>query len=211
MQNEKSPLKNIFLTFDDGPSEPYTSQILDILKKFGAKATFFVCGKSVEKFPEIAKRIVEEGHTIGNHTYSHLRIHTLSHSRILTPFLVKEIEKTTGVIQKVTGVRTKFFRPPWGFVTPWLKKYLEENNYKVILWDIQTYDWKGPPIKVIEENIFKKIKPDSIILLHDGNEGKFHCDRSQTVFALPFIIKKLKEQGYILKDIGELRTQLLRQ
>jgi len=198
MENEKQLKKNIFLTFDDGPSEPYTSQILDILKEFEAKASFFVCGENVKQYPQTVERIIEEGHVIGNHTYSH--------SLILSLFgcLAKEIEKTTKIIQETVGVRTNFFRPPWGLVTSRLAKYLEKNNYKLILWDINTQDWQRPPVRVIEERIFSKIKPNSIILFHDGHCGKSY-DRSQTVSALPPIIKKLKEQSYILKNIRELR------
>lgn len=197
MENQAKNSSKVFLTFDDGPSESYTSKILDILKENGAKATFFVCGKNVERYPEIAKRIVKEGHTIANHTYSH--------SIILSFFgsLTGEIKKTTDIIKEMTGVRTNFFRPPFGLFAPWLKRYLEENNYKIILWDIDTFDWMGRPARIIEERIFKKIKSNSIILFHDGNKDKFHFNLYQTILALPSIIKKLKAKGYILKDLRE--------
>lgn len=195
---EEKDSQKIFITFDDGPNEPYTSQILDILKEFGAKASFFVCGKNVEYFPEITKRIVEEGHTIGNHT--------LSHSFLLTTFgfLKKEIEKTEEIILKVTKVKTKFFRPPWGILNPQLKKYLKEKNYKVVFWDINTYDWLRPSIKFIERRIFKKIKPNSIILFHDGGGSKIRVDRSKTVEILSLMIEKLNKEGYKLTSLEKL-------
>ncbi len=188
--------EKVFLTFDDGPNEPYTSQILDILKEFEAKASFFVCGKSVEYFPDVVQRIMNEGHAIGNHAYSHSMILTF------TGFLRREIEKTTEIIQKVTGVRTNFFRPPWGVATPWVKSYLKANNYKLILWDINSYDWAKAPARVIEEMVLKKIKPDSVVLLHDGKEAKLHSNRLQTVLALPSLIKNLQRKGFICKNIN---------
>lgn len=197
MKDKESLLKNIFLTFDDGPNEPYTTQILDILKGFQVKASFFVCGKNVERYPQVTKRIVEEGHAIGNHTYSH--------SRILNffGFLAKEVERTNEIIQKITGVRTNFFRPPWGFITPWFKKNLKANKYKIILWDISANDWKKTSARNIEEKILKRVKPNSIILLHDGRETHSLCDRSQTILALPSLIKKIKERGYVFRELRE--------
>jgi len=175
--------KEIFLTFDDGPNE-YTLKILEILKSFGTKATFFVCGENLEHFPEIAKEIVKDGHTIGNHTFSHS-------IKFLFPWnFKKEIEKTTQIIQKITGKRTEIFRPPFGFLTPWLKSYLLENDYKIILWDIDSKDWKKYPADLIERIILKKIKLNFIVLFHD-------C--LQTSLILPKILENLKKEGYVFK------------
>ena len=186
---------DVFLTFDDGPNEPYTSQILDILKELGAKASFFACGKSVEYFPETTQRILNEGHALGNHTYSHSIILTF------TGFLKREIERTAEVIQKTTGVKTNLFRPPWGVTDPWTKSYLKANNYKIILWDINSYDWAGVSAQDIEDTVLKKIKPNSIILLHDGKNAKLHHNRSQTVLALPSLIKNLYHRGFVCRSI----------
>jgi chitin deacetylase len=182
--------KKIFLTFDDGPSFPFTLQILDILKELKVKATFFVCGKNAKEYPEMVQRIVKEGHKIGNHTYSH------SFFRSLTGLLIEEIERTTEIIYQITKVKTRLFRPPWGILHFWVKKFIEKNGYRIILWDVNPSDWLQPPARVIEERILKKVKNNSIILLHDGNHGKKNCDRSQTVLALPSIIKNLRERGY---------------
>lgn len=172
-------VKEIFLTFDDGPNE-YTLKILEILKKFNAKATFFVCGKNCQKFPEIAKKIIKNGHKIGNHTFSHS-------INFLFPWnFKKEIEKTNQIIQKITGIETKFFRPPWGILTPWLKNYLFKNGYKIILWDIDSKDWRGK----ISDKIFKEIKQYSILLFHD-------C--LQTSLMLPKILENFKKEDYVFK------------
>ncbi len=183
-------MASIFLTFDDGPNEPFTSQILDFLKEFGAKASFFVCGKCVERYPEIAKRIVQEGHAIGNHTYSH------SKARSLSGFWGSEIEKTTEIIEKVTAIQTKLFRPPWGFMTPLLKKYIDTYGYKTVLWNVEAHDWEQPPAKVIAERVVQKVNANSVVLLHDGYNARAYADRSQTVAALPIILSNLTLKGY---------------
>ncbi|MHB8278845.1 MAG: polysaccharide deacetylase family protein [Candidatus Humimicrobiaceae bacterium] len=198
MKNEKAVLKNVFLTFDDGPNEPYTSQILDILKKFHARASFFVCGKNAQYYPQVIRKIVKEDHIIANHTYSHSRF--LTYAGLLS----KEIEKTKKIIQEITSKNSNFFRPPWGIVTPWLKKYLKIHNYKLVLWDVEAHDWRKTSSRIIVERVLEKVKPNSIILLHDGKETYHQSDRLQTVNALPLIINKLREKGYKFEGIDKL-------
>lgn len=192
-------LKKIFLTFDDGPCEPYTAQILDILKENNIKASFFVCGRTAEYYPHLTRRIVEEGHCLGNHTYSHSLILTLSGC------LKREIEKTDKIIQKITGIKTCFFRPPWGFTTPWLKSYLKKNHYQLVLWDVNSYDWLGLPYSFAQKRILKKTKNNSILLFHDGREAKLRYNDCQAVLLLPLIVKKLKKQGFLFGKIDELK------
>jgi len=191
--------KQIFLTFDDGPSAPFTDQILDILKEYKVPASFFVCGKNAERYPEIARRIMRDGHTIGNHSYSHSRFLSLMGC------LSGEIEKTQDVIQNITGVGAKFFRPPYGYVRPWLKNYLGKKDYQLVLWDIQIYDWQKPPAAILVKRALQKIRPNVVILLHDGDGTRPLCDRSQTVLALPSIIQSFKERGY---EFGKIQQTL---
>lgn len=183
-------MPSIYLTFDDGPNEPYTSQILNILKIFGAKATFFVCGKNAEYYPALARRIVQEGHGIGNHTFSHSKF--LSY----TGLWLREIKQTNKIIFKITGRKTNLFRPPWGRITPWLFLYLKIKNIKIVLWDKAVGDWKNPSPETIVKRVLEKIKPEDIILLHD---------LPQTVKALPLIIKELKSRGFDFKMINMLK------
>ncbi|MCL4384717.1 MAG: polysaccharide deacetylase family protein [Actinobacteria bacterium] len=197
MKNEKPVLKNVFLTFDDGPNEPCTSQILDILKKFHARASFFVCGKNAQYYPQIIRKIVKEGHIIANHTYSHSRFLTY------TGLLHDEIEKTQKIIQEISGKNSDYFRPPWGITAPRVKRYIKIHNYKLILWDIDSYDWKNISEKIIVNRILEKVKPNSIILFHDG-KGTFHkSDRFKTVNALSVIIENLKKDGYKFEGIDK--------
>ena len=118
----------------------------------------------------------------------------------LTGFLKEEIEKTEEIIYKLTNVKTKLFRPPWGILRPWLKRYLQENNYKIVLWNINSYDWLQLPSKFIERSVLKKVKENSILLFHDGCHGK-NCSRLQTVIALPSIIKELKKRNYSFETL----------
>jgi peptidoglycan/xylan/chitin deacetylase (PgdA/CDA1 family) len=166
MNLEKS---KICLTFDDGPNE-YTLKNLETLKRFNLKATFFVVGKSCQKYPQILKEIVKEGHLIGNHSFSHSIKFFFDFKR--------EIERTREIIKEITGIETKIFRPPYGFLHPWLKNYLLKNGYKILLWDVDSRDWKGK----IDQKIFQKIKPNSILLFHDCLE---------TSLALPKILENL--------------------
>jgi len=190
--------KKIFLTFDDGPSVPHTEQILDILKDLNVKATFCVCGKNAMRYPEIIKRISGEGHLITNHTLSHSRFFTT------TGFLWPEIVITSLIIKSITGKITRFFRPPWGVMGPFLGISLWASNHKMFLWDVDAKDWTCPPARIIAKEIIEKAEPNSIILLHDGKKTEKKIDRSQTVSAVYPIVKSLKDQGYIFETIDKL-------
>jgi peptidoglycan-N-acetylglucosamine deacetylase len=181
---------NVALTFDDGPSSPYTGQILDLLRERGVTATFFLCGKNVERHPEIARRIVAEGHTIGNHTYSHPFPYFRRRS-----FIATEIDRAQDVIERVTGHRPKIFRPPFGARWPGMHEVLRERNLPLINWSDTGYDWREG-VDVASETL-KHLRPGSIILLHDGREvyPPNQVDQSRTVSALPTIIDSVRQAG----------------
>jgi peptidoglycan/xylan/chitin deacetylase (PgdA/CDA1 family) len=183
-------MKKIYLTFDDGPDEHFTPRVLDILAEWEAKATFFVCGRKAEKSPQVLQRIVNEGHSIGNHTYSH--------SRFLVYFgiLGREIERTEKIIWKITGLKTNLFRPPWGVALPWVKNEIRRRGYKMVLWDIDTRDWK----KLDGEEIARKVKVEardgSIVLLHDGDDVRRLEEKNNTLEALRILLPELASLGY---------------
>jgi peptidoglycan/xylan/chitin deacetylase (PgdA/CDA1 family) len=193
--NDAIRSKEVFLTFDDGPAEPCTSEILDVLKSFEAKATFFVCGKNVERYPDITRRIVNEGHSIGNHTYSH------SNFLAMIGFWGNQIEVTARIIEETTGVKADLFRPPWGLLTPWLSYYAKRKGYRIFLWNVAAHDWQRPSAKSIQQRILRRVRPGSIILLHDGEKAHSCADRSQTVLALPSLIRELSQEGYAFKRL----------
>lgn len=190
--------KRVALTFDDGPAPPFTEQILDILRAQKVPATFFVCGENVERFPEVLRRIEAEGHTIGNHTFSH----PLPYFRSKASF-ASEIDRAQAAIEKVTGRRPTIFRPPYG--ARWLGMYpvLRERGLRLVNWSDTGYDWLDRS-DIVRETL-KRLRPGSIILLHDGRNalppGK--ADRSRTVSALPAIIDGAREAGFDFVPLTE--------
>jgi len=188
------------LTFDDGPQSVYTPQILDILKRYNIKATFFLIGKNVEAFPELVKRIKDEGHSIGNHTYDHPDIRFQNHKQIR-----QQIEKTEKAIIDATGVKPYLFRPPYGFDSNLLLKEAENLGYAIILWSVSGLNGRqdAPSAKIVHR-VVDNVQNGSIILLHDGNRLSSKTDRSQIVKALPVIIEALQKRGYQFVTIDEL-------
>lgn len=187
--------KVIALTFDDGPDES-TEQILDVLKQYGVKATFFVVGDNCRRYPDILKRIAKEGHEIENHTYSHLKFKGKSQQVIN-----QEIVKTNEIIYEITGNQTRFFRPPGGTINDKILQVAKMQNLQIVLWtpEEDSKDWQNPGVATIIKKVVSHAKQGSIVLLHDGG-GK----RKQTLLALPIIIKRLKAEGYQLVTIDEL-------
>ncbi|MBC7327213.1 polysaccharide deacetylase family protein [bacterium] len=188
-------MPQIFLTFDDGPHPIYTPTILEILNKYAVKATFFVCGKNIEKYPKILEQIVKNKHSVGNHSYSHSRLLTFIGA------FRREIERTTELILKITSLKTNLFRPPWGIRPPWLTRYLKRNGYQLVLWDIDPEDWQRIPAEKIASRVIEKAKDNCIVLLHDGDGIRQKSSRENTVKAIPIIIEALVEKGYTFQRI----------
>jgi peptidoglycan/xylan/chitin deacetylase (PgdA/CDA1 family) len=184
--------KRITLTFDDGPAEQFTDQILDILREHQVPATFFVCGRSVEKRPEILTRIVAEGHAVGNHTLTHPYLFFKSRRRMSV-----EIDRTQEIIEKVVGFRPRIFRPPYGSRWFGLVPTLEARGMKLIQWSATGYDWKKDARGIVESAL-RELHPGAVILLHDGRETRdpSEVDRTATVQALPELIQGARNQGY---------------
>jgi peptidoglycan/xylan/chitin deacetylase (PgdA/CDA1 family) len=199
--------KVVALSFDDGPNEPFTSQILDILKANDIKATFFVVGQNVAEYPQVAQRIVNEGHVIGNHSYTHNANHALSNGS------EKEITLAQTTIAEITGVIPHLYRPPHGKKSPWEMNYLRREGLVAVNWSVSTNEEHGflyfgkPTADKAAKDIIKQVKPGKIILLHDGygtEHDNQRADRSLTVQALPIIIQELTAQGYRFITIPEL-------
>lgn len=187
--------KKVALTFDDGPEDYWTPKILDILKEKNVKATFFVIGKQAEKYPEILKRIVEEGHVIGNHTYNHSNLVKLD-----TQAVTNEIEGGAATINRIIGKTPKLVRPPFGFHDEKVDAVIGGAKEIIILWSLDTEDWKGLDSATVKNRVLPKMKNGFIVLQHDGVNP--HLEG--TVEALPDIIDGLKQQGYTTATIPEL-------
>lgn len=192
-KNENEYMK-IALTFDDGPHPRYTKQILEILDEYGIKATFFVIGINAKYYPETLERIIEKGHEIGNHTYTHPHV-----SEINSESIRSEIENCESIIHSLSDYRTKLFRPPEGMVDGDVKSVLRKLDYKVILWDIDTRDWAHTSPEEICDNIVNRIKSGDIILMHD-----YIAHNSPTPDALRLFIPVLLEKGYRFVVVSEL-------
>jgi chitin deacetylase len=185
--------KAIALTFDDGPWPESTNEILYILKQNNVRATFFVLGSMVQQYPQQVKNMVEDGHSIGNHTWSHrYHFHSDDESR-------QEIENTAAAINKVSGVKTALFRPPGGFLDNGLSQYAQEKQQVVVMWSTDSGDSANASAQRLLDNVITTAKPGGIVLLHDGGG-----DRSKTVWALPKMIEELRQQGYRFVTVPEL-------
>ena len=185
--------KRIALTFDDGPSAAYTPQILDLLSEYNVKATFFVIGTNAESYPELIRREIEEGHEIGNHTYTHRRISTMGDKE-----LCNEISSCEEAL-KANDYSPYLFRPPEGRYDKNDVDTLTRLGYSVVLWSVDTDDWSGVTTEHILNQIRGSIGNGDIILCHD-----FLTEKCHTVEALRIIIPELLSQGYEFVTVSEL-------
>lgn len=185
--------KPIALTFDDGPWDKSTSQVLDILKKNNIKATFFVVGRQVEIYPQLIKQIVADGHALGNHTWSH------QYRMFNEAAAANEIDKTAELVYKTTGVKTSLFRPPGGFLNNGLAAYAHQKKYAVVMWSADSLDWRYRQPTTLINRVLKEASVGGIVLMHDGGG-----DRSKTVQALPEVIEQLRKRGYNFVTVPEL-------
>ncbi|WP_240764815.1 polysaccharide deacetylase family protein [Paenibacillus dendritiformis] len=189
--------REIALSFDDAPDDNFTPKVLDVLKSEGVKATFFVVGNRIEKHPDIMKRIVEEGHILGNHSYNHANLPKLSDAEFR-----EQIIKTDQLICEHTGYIPNIVRPPYGNISEDQIKWLASQKKKVINWNVDSLDWKGLDAEEVKTNVLAHVSPGAIILQHSaGGTGQ---DLSGTVVALPEIIRTLKNDGVKLVTIPEL-------
>jgi peptidoglycan/xylan/chitin deacetylase (PgdA/CDA1 family) len=179
--------KCVALTFDDGPSAD-TGQLLDILKSKNAKATFFVLGLEIVKYPDFMRRMIAEKHEIGNHTFSHKNFH-----KITTPQVVDEINRTQDLIFSITGYKSHIVRPPGGDYKP---EDLPHIPFPIVNWNADSLDWKHRDSNVVNGEILGQIKPGSIVIMHDIYPT--------SISAVPPIIDALQKQGYTLVTVSEL-------
>lgn len=176
--------KVVALTFDDGPKPEESIALLNLLDQHGVRATFFITGRESESNPDLIMRINDSGHELANHSFSHPNLTTLSESEI-----EHQITKTNDIIIQLTGKKMRYFRPPGGRINNKVARIVEKTGMQTILYDVNTVDYTGgeqdsPSL----DNILSKIKPGSIILLHNGGP--------QTLKNLPKLLEKLKEQNY---------------
>ncbi|SNR25586.1 polysaccharide deacetylase family protein [Flavobacterium sp. ov086] len=183
--------KKIAITFDDGPSV-FTLEVLELLKKYNAKATFFCIGKNIETHPEIVKQIIAEGHLVGNHSYSHSKFFDFYNAKKIT----EELQKTDSLLEKFTSKKINFFRPPYGVTTPSIRRALQLTGHKVIGWNIRSLDGGTKNQNLIFNRIIKRVSPGGIVLLHDTG--------SHSVLVLEQFLQFLQQNNYEVISVEEL-------
>jgi peptidoglycan/xylan/chitin deacetylase (PgdA/CDA1 family) len=186
--------KVVALTYDDGPSPDHTNQLLAIFERLQVKATFFVVGQKIEENPDIVRRIVAEGHELGNHSYSHPKMIWKKPG-----FIKSEIEKTDQLLRQIGVQQEIHFRSPFGIKFLILPYILNKMNKKNIMWNVDPQDYQASSPEMISNYVLKNIAPGSIILLHD-----FERIDSPTIPATELIIQKLQKDGYIFKTVSQL-------
>ncbi len=184
--------KIIALTFDDGPHKEYTTQVLSALKEFEAKATFFVIGKNIRENEHIIRQIDAEGHTIGNHTYSHSFFIDFKSKKEFK----EELNRTSDEVSKITRKRLSLFRPPYGVTTPNLASASKDLDYVIVGWNVRTMDTTNDTEEKIFERVQQQMKSGAIILFHDTSE--------KTVRVLKRTLQLAKENGYEIVGVDKI-------
>lgn len=175
----------IALTFDDGPHPTQTHRILDILERYGVHATFFMIGVNVENYPEAAREVIARGHEVGNHTYSHSHLQTMSEGALLS-----ELGRCEDALEDLCEYRPHLFRPPEGVLNRFVEECAERGDYQLILWSLDTKDWENKSTERIVRRVLSEIQAGDIILMHD------YVAKSKTPEALEILLPKLLALGY---------------
>jgi len=191
--------KQIALTYDDGPNDPHTLRLLEVLARHEVKATFFLIGHYVRQRPDIARDVIHAGHVIGNHTFTHPLLIFKSAAEIR-----RELSDCRAAIQDSVGEHSNLFRPPFGGRRPATLRIARELGLEPIMWNVTGYDWNAPSAAVIQQKVTKQIRGGDVILLHDGGHKQMGADRSHTVEATDHLVKQYKQEGYSFVTITEM-------
>ncbi|MET1003955.1 MAG: polysaccharide deacetylase family protein [Propionibacteriaceae bacterium] len=191
--------KLVALSFDDGPNEPYTSRLLDTLDDRGVKATFFQVGRCVDRFPSTTRRVVDSGHVLGNHSQSHAFRRYLSQ-----PQQQQEIAQAQDVLQRVAGVTPALYRPPWLCHWPWVLRSIRAHRLQVVSGTFgHSLEVFQPPAAVLAAGAARRVRPGTIVILHDGREAR-GGPRAQSVAAVGPLIDRLRQRGYTFTTVDRL-------
>jgi peptidoglycan/xylan/chitin deacetylase (PgdA/CDA1 family) len=190
--------KRVAITFDDGPHPAHTVEICEMLERKGIRATFFVVGRSVRRFPEVVARAAAEGHEIANHTDHHIPLLILPNAMIR-----RELAVTHELIVRAAGRAPEFFRPPMGWFNDRVVREVVRMGYRPVIGSIHPHDSRQPAAEEIARHVLSRIEPGAIIILHDGGY-RTGADRSQTVRAVDWITTELLDQGYRFQTVGDL-------
>lgn len=187
--------REVALTFDDGPHPDFTPQVLEVLRRYDVKATFFCVGINAAAYPELVARAAEEGHQVGNHTWSHPYLPDLTRDQVL-----RQVDATNEALAKAAGGDNRLVRPPYGARTGRMLRWLAGHGMVTALWDVDAQDWAQPGADAVVAKVTAEVRPGSVVLMHD-----YGGDRTQTIAALPRIIEKLQSDGYALVTVDRVR------
>lgn len=190
------------LTYDDGPNDPYTLRLLEVLARHGVRATFFLIGRFVKQRPDIVRELVQAGHVVGNHTFSHPNLIFAS-----TRQTRRELEQCEQALNDAVEEHSRLFRPPFGGRRPNTLRVARAIGLEPVMWNITGFDWRGKPAEYVEQKVRSHVKGGDVILLHDGGPAAFGADRSQTVIATDRLIAEFKSQGYEFVTIPEMMAK----
>jgi peptidoglycan-N-acetylglucosamine deacetylase len=194
--------RQLALTYDDGPNDPHTLRLLEVLARHGVHATFFLIGRYVAKRPDIVREIVNLGHVVGNHTFSHPNLIFASEPRIRT-----ELEHCQLAIADAAGSPSSFFRPPFGGRRPATFRIARQLGLEPVMWRVTGWDWRGKGENYIEQKVYRQVRGGDVILLHDGGHQAFGADRSQTVLATDRLIARYKSEGYEFVTVAQMMLE----
>jgi len=194
--------KLLALTFDDGPNDPYTFHLLEILAKHEVRATFFLIGRYVQQRPDIVHAVVQAGHVVGNHTFTHPLLTFKRAAEVRN-----ELATCDRALTEAVGKHSKLFRPPFGGRRPGVLRTARELGLEPVMWNVTGFDWNAPSPEYIERKVVDKVRGGDLILLHDGGHLKMGADRSRTVTATDWLIGRYQAEGYDFLTIPEMMAK----
>jgi peptidoglycan/xylan/chitin deacetylase (PgdA/CDA1 family) len=196
--------KKLALTYDDGPNDPHTLHLLEVLAKHKVRATFFLIGRYVKQRPEIAREIAQAGHAIGNHTFSHPNLIFASARKTRT-----ELQGCEQALYDAVGQHSRLFRPPFGGRRPVTLRIARSLGLEPVMWSVTGWDWSAKPAEYVEKKVYKQIRGGDVILLHDGGHAELGIDRSQTVIVTDRLIARYEAEGYDFVTVAEMKGKAI--
>lgn len=194
--------RQLALTFDDGPNDPHTLRLLEVLERHQVRATFFLIGRFVVQRPDIAQAVARAGHVVGNHTFNHPNLIFRSRAEVR-----REITECERALDDAVGPHSRLFRPPHGGRRPAALREVRANGYETVMWSVSGHDWENHPAAWIDDKVHQQVSGGDVILLHDGGHHSMGADRSHSVEATDLIIRRYKAEGYQFVTVPEMMKE----